>query len=138
MCDDVQLGNHCVREFMILARTWFAFGLPSKTGCDRITLFLSFAWVHDDLLLEELMTAIVTTDTATALYSTKTRGQALRALLLPPGVPLARAAPPPPSGVPAWLPPLVVVVVITREVGIVAVARWSTCGLGLYPLAILL
>jgi hypothetical protein len=23
-----------VRELLILARTWFAFGLPSKTGCD--------------------------------------------------------------------------------------------------------
>jgi hypothetical protein len=34
MCDDVQLCNYCVREFMILAHTWFAFGLPSKTGCD--------------------------------------------------------------------------------------------------------
>jgi hypothetical protein len=34
MCDDVQLCNHCVREFLILARTWFAFGLPSKIGCD--------------------------------------------------------------------------------------------------------
>ena len=28
------LCNHYVREFLILARTWFAFGLPSKTGCD--------------------------------------------------------------------------------------------------------
>jgi hypothetical protein len=27
--------NHCVREFMILAHTWFSFGLLSKTGCDR-------------------------------------------------------------------------------------------------------
>jgi hypothetical protein len=35
MCDDVQLCNRCVREFLILARTWFAFGLPSKTGCDN-------------------------------------------------------------------------------------------------------
>jgi hypothetical protein len=34
MCDDVQLCNRCVREFLILARTCFAFGLPSKTGCD--------------------------------------------------------------------------------------------------------
>jgi hypothetical protein len=34
MCDDVQLCNRCVREFLILARTWFAFGLPSKTGCN--------------------------------------------------------------------------------------------------------
>jgi hypothetical protein len=34
LCDDVQLCNRCVREFLILARTWFAFGLPSKTGCD--------------------------------------------------------------------------------------------------------
>jgi hypothetical protein len=30
------LCNRCVREFLILARTWFAFGLPCKTGCDKI------------------------------------------------------------------------------------------------------
>jgi hypothetical protein len=35
MCDDVQLCNRCVREFLILACTWFAFSLPSKTRCDR-------------------------------------------------------------------------------------------------------
>jgi hypothetical protein len=29
------LCNCYVRELLILARTWFAFGLPSKTGCDR-------------------------------------------------------------------------------------------------------
>jgi hypothetical protein len=34
MCDDVQLCNRSIREFLILARTYFAFGLPSKTGCD--------------------------------------------------------------------------------------------------------
>jgi hypothetical protein len=34
LCDDVQLCYRCVREFLILARTWFAFSLPSKTGCD--------------------------------------------------------------------------------------------------------
>jgi hypothetical protein len=34
LCDDVQLCNCCVRELLILAGTWFAFGLPSKTGCD--------------------------------------------------------------------------------------------------------
>jgi hypothetical protein len=28
------LCNRCVREFLILARIWFAFGLPSKIGCD--------------------------------------------------------------------------------------------------------
>jgi hypothetical protein len=28
------LRNCCVRELLILARTWFTFGLPSKTGCD--------------------------------------------------------------------------------------------------------
>jgi hypothetical protein len=28
------LCNYCVRELLILACTWFAFGLPSKTGCD--------------------------------------------------------------------------------------------------------
>jgi hypothetical protein len=32
------LCNRRVREFLILARTWFAFGLPSKTGCDNHTL----------------------------------------------------------------------------------------------------
>jgi hypothetical protein len=32
------LSNHCVREFMILARTWFAFGLPSKTEFDTNTI----------------------------------------------------------------------------------------------------
>jgi hypothetical protein len=40
LCYDVQLCNHCVREFLILARTWFAFGLPSKTGCDILHLYL--------------------------------------------------------------------------------------------------
>jgi hypothetical protein len=30
------LCNCCVRELLILARTWFAFGSPSKTGCDTI------------------------------------------------------------------------------------------------------
>jgi hypothetical protein len=34
MCDDVQLCDRCVREFLILTRTWFAFDLPSKIGCD--------------------------------------------------------------------------------------------------------
>jgi hypothetical protein len=29
------LCNCCVHELLILARTWFAFGLPSKTGCDK-------------------------------------------------------------------------------------------------------
>jgi hypothetical protein len=29
------LCNRHVREFLILARTWFALGLPSKTGCDN-------------------------------------------------------------------------------------------------------
>jgi hypothetical protein len=38
LCDDVQLCNYCVRELLILARTWFAFGLPFKTGCDRVPL----------------------------------------------------------------------------------------------------
>jgi transposase InsO family protein len=30
------LCNCCVRELLILARTWFAFGLPSKIECDTI------------------------------------------------------------------------------------------------------
>jgi hypothetical protein len=32
------LCNCCVRELLILARTWFVFGLPSKTGCDIVSL----------------------------------------------------------------------------------------------------
>jgi hypothetical protein len=28
------LCNRRVHEFLILARTWFVFGLPSKIGCD--------------------------------------------------------------------------------------------------------
>jgi hypothetical protein len=28
------LCNCCIRELLILTRTWFAFGLPSKIGCD--------------------------------------------------------------------------------------------------------
>jgi hypothetical protein len=44
MCDDVQLCNHCVRELMILAHTWFAFGLPSKTGCDTCALQDKSGW----------------------------------------------------------------------------------------------
>jgi hypothetical protein len=35
LCDDVQLCNRYVREFLILTRTWFTFGLPSKTTCNR-------------------------------------------------------------------------------------------------------
>jgi hypothetical protein len=27
-----RLCNRCVREFLILTRTWFVFGLPSKPG----------------------------------------------------------------------------------------------------------
>jgi hypothetical protein len=39
MCDDVQLCNHCVHEFLILARTWFALGLPSKPGVINTPFF---------------------------------------------------------------------------------------------------
>jgi hypothetical protein len=34
------LCNRCVLEFLILTRTWFAFGFPSKTGCDKYQLGL--------------------------------------------------------------------------------------------------
>jgi hypothetical protein len=39
------LCNRCVHEFLILARTWFAFGLLSKTGCDStcVDIFKSIA-----------------------------------------------------------------------------------------------
>jgi hypothetical protein len=35
------LCNCCVRELLILARTWFAFGLPSKTVCDRYVRYMA-------------------------------------------------------------------------------------------------
>jgi hypothetical protein len=40
------LCNCCVRELLILARTWFTFGLPSKTGCDNISLSVSFPLIN--------------------------------------------------------------------------------------------
>jgi hypothetical protein len=39
------LCNCCVRELLILARTWFAFSLPSKTGCDSCAACLSLLCV---------------------------------------------------------------------------------------------
>jgi hypothetical protein len=46
LCDDVQLCNCYVRELQILARTWFAFGLPYKTGCDN---YMCSLLIHDDV-----------------------------------------------------------------------------------------
>jgi hypothetical protein len=44
------LCNCCVRELLILARTWFAFGLTSKTGCDK-----NLQWmVRDDELTRRI------------------------------------------------------------------------------------
>jgi hypothetical protein len=37
------LCNRCVRELLILARTWFAFGLPSKSGVTKKMLVSSTA-----------------------------------------------------------------------------------------------
>src|SRR6187455_1349181 len=48
------LCNRCVREFLILARTWFAFGLPSKTECDNTTLVVFHYSVHEQLILKVL------------------------------------------------------------------------------------
>jgi hypothetical protein len=45
LCDDFQLCNCCVRELLILARTWFAFGLPSKTRCDSCTWHVLSAYM---------------------------------------------------------------------------------------------
>jgi hypothetical protein len=38
------LCNCCVRELLILARTWFAFGLPSKTGCDSYACVVTWSF----------------------------------------------------------------------------------------------
>jgi hypothetical protein len=35
--------NCCVRELLILVRTWFAFGLSSKTGCETMSMLADFA-----------------------------------------------------------------------------------------------
>jgi hypothetical protein len=43
------LSNRCVRELLILARTWFAFGLPSKPGVTNLKCLASCAL--DPLLL---------------------------------------------------------------------------------------
>jgi hypothetical protein len=48
LCGDVRLCICCVRELLILARTWFAFGLPSKTGCDNCT-----TRVYKDIVYQE-------------------------------------------------------------------------------------
>jgi hypothetical protein len=46
MCDDVQLCNFCVREFLILTRTWFTFGLPSRTGCDTFSVYCDASYTR--------------------------------------------------------------------------------------------
>jgi hypothetical protein len=45
--------NCCVRELVILARTWFAFGLPSETGCDSGLVensLVGFGGLDDNLI----------------------------------------------------------------------------------------
>jgi hypothetical protein len=54
MCDDVQLCTRCVHELLILARTWFAFGLPSKTGCDSLVLLCDLYCKGERLQLVEI------------------------------------------------------------------------------------
>jgi hypothetical protein len=39
------LCNRCVRELLILARTWFTFGLPSKPGVTVGGGGVSLRWV---------------------------------------------------------------------------------------------
>jgi hypothetical protein len=48
----------CVRELLILARTWFAFGLPSKTGCDiplHLQLEYLVMWQSATLLVSNFL-----------------------------------------------------------------------------------
>jgi hypothetical protein len=40
------LCNRCVRELLILARTWFAFGLPSKPGVTLCHSVPRIFWSH--------------------------------------------------------------------------------------------
>jgi hypothetical protein len=46
------LCNRCVHELLILARTWFAFGLPSKSG-----VTISEVMRHSGLVVQEGVTA---------------------------------------------------------------------------------
>jgi hypothetical protein len=39
------LCNRCVRELLILTRTWFAFGLPSKPGVTEVTRLIKLSTV---------------------------------------------------------------------------------------------
>jgi hypothetical protein len=52
------LCNCCVRELLILARTWFAFGLPSKTGCDRYKIMF-YQFLHNTLHANHLSVFVV-------------------------------------------------------------------------------
>jgi hypothetical protein len=54
------LCNRCVREFLILARTWFAFGLPSKTGCDSHVPFTLIGAPRVLLIVELILLRIWT------------------------------------------------------------------------------
>jgi hypothetical protein len=47
------LCNCCVRELLILTRTWFAFGLPSKTGCDSLPWFVNIEGIENTLFVTE-------------------------------------------------------------------------------------
>jgi hypothetical protein len=58
MCDDVQVCNRCVREFLILTRTWFAFGLPFKTGRDNIPLIFLQIFSSSDIPLESFLKSL--------------------------------------------------------------------------------
>jgi hypothetical protein len=65
MCDDVQLCNCCVCELLIMACTWFTFGLPSKTGCDTtppVGYIVHFVPIHEwgfGLLVSRFMRALL-------------------------------------------------------------------------------
>jgi hypothetical protein len=52
------LCNCCVRELLILARTWFAFGLPSKTGCDSSPLLKCLSRAEGQELMKEIHSGI--------------------------------------------------------------------------------
>jgi hypothetical protein len=47
------LCNRCVREFLILARTWFAFGLPSKSGVTTFRRHVGNIFLPNLYIIEE-------------------------------------------------------------------------------------
>jgi hypothetical protein len=72
------LCNCYVRELLILARTWFAFGLPSKTGCDTKTIVSDRGAPFVARFWEQLQESLGTHVIKSSAYHPQTDGQTER------------------------------------------------------------